>query len=98
MTLMRRPGPSPAGASSPAAGVSSSALLGGGRGGGPALDVAPRRRRGLSEDRVDQLGLAQPAEALEAELVGDRVQVGERAGLQLGAVEYGHGHVSFWMC
>ena len=42
------------------------------------------------EDRVDQLALAQPPEAVEAELVGDRMQVGERAGLQLGALEYCH--------
>ena len=48
------------------------------------------RGGGFAEDRVDQIGLAQPAKPFEAELVGDRVQVGQRAGLQLGAVEYCH--------
>ena len=56
-----------------------------------ARRLGARRLGGrLVEDRVDQLGLAKPPEALEAELVGDRVQVGERACLQLGALEYGH--------
>jgi hypothetical protein len=37
----------------------------------------------VAEDGVDEVGLAQAPEPLEAELVGDRVQVGERAGLKL---------------
>src|SRR5439155_18143741 len=43
----------------------------------------------LDEDGVDEIGLAQPAEAVHAELVGDQVQVGQRALLQRGAVQYG---------
>jgi hypothetical protein len=43
---------------------------------------------GSAEDRVDQLSLAQPAKSFEAELVGDRVQVGQRTVLESGAVEY----------
>ena len=42
------------------------------------------------DDRVDQLGLAQPAKAVEPELGGDGVEIGERAGLERGAVEHGH--------
>src|SRR6185437_127515 len=34
------------------------------------------------DDRVDQLGLAQAAEAVDAELVGEQVQIGEWALLQ----------------
>ena len=46
-------------------------------------------RAGLTgDDGVDQLGLAQAAEAVDPELVGQQVQVGERALLQLGAVEH----------
>src|SRR6185437_5526612 len=39
------------------------------------------------DDRVDQLGLAQAAEAVDAELVGEQVQIGEWALLQSGAVQ-----------
>ena len=39
------------------------------------------------EDRVDEVGLAQPAEAVDAELVGEQVQVGERALLERVAVQ-----------
>jgi len=42
----------------------------------------------LAEDCADQLRLAQTPEAIEAELIGDRVQISQRARLQLGAVEY----------
>jgi hypothetical protein len=41
------------------------------------------------DDRVDQVLLAQPAEAVDAELVGDQVEVGERALLERVAVQYG---------
>src|SRR5947209_7154145 len=34
------------------------------------------------DDGVDQVGLAHPAEAVEPELGGDHVQVGERTGLE----------------
>ena len=44
--------------------------------------------RGVVEDRVDEVGLAQAAKTVEPKLIGDRMQVGERAGLQLGALEY----------
>ena len=43
-----------------------------------------------SQDRGDQVGLALRAEALEAELRRDRVEVGERAGLELLALQDGH--------
>ena len=43
------------------------------------------------DDRVDQFGLAQPAEAVDTELVGEQVQIGEWALLQRGAVQNG-GH------
>ncbi|MEZ5120831.1 MAG: hypothetical protein R2736_04525 [Solirubrobacterales bacterium] len=46
------------------------------------------------DDRVDQRGLAQATEAVDAQLASDRVQVGERALLESGAVEHGHGMVS----
>ncbi len=46
---------------------------------------------GLAQDRVDQVRLAQAPEAVEADLVCDRVEIGQRARLQLGAVEYSHG-------
>ena len=46
----------------------------------------------LGDDRVDQVGLAQAAEAVDAELVGDQVKVGERAALERVAVQDGrHG-------
>jgi hypothetical protein len=35
----------------------------------------------FTEDPVDQLGLAKPPEAVEAKLVGDRMQVRQRARL-----------------
>ncbi len=54
--------------------------------GGP-IEVLPTVAR-LTENRVDQISLAQAPEAVEAKLVGDRVQVGQRGRLQLGAVEY----------
>ncbi len=44
----------------------------------------------LAQDRVDQIGLAQTPEALKSDLVGNQVQIGERACLQLGAVEHCH--------
>ena len=60
-------------------GASSSSHLGGRRlGAGLARD-----------DRVDQVGLAQAAEAVDAELVGDQVEVGERALLERVAVQDG---------
>src|SRR5262249_27701599 len=43
------------------------------------------------DDRVDQLLLAQTAEAVDAQLRGDRVQIGERAVRKRGAFEYWHG-------
>src|SRR4051812_30923052 len=43
------------------------------------------------DDAVDELGLAQAAEAVDAELRRDRVQIGERARLQGGAGQNGHG-------
>ena len=46
---------------------------------------------GLLDDRADELVAAQPPEALDAELRGDRVQVGEWARLELRAIEDGHG-------
>ena len=42
------------------------------------------------EDGVHEVGLAETAEAVEAELRGDGVEVGKRAGLQGGAIEHGH--------
>ena len=58
----------------------------------PRLGRGRRVVAGLAgEDRVDQVGLAQAAEAVDAELVGEQVQVGERALLQRGAVQDG-GH------
>ena len=62
------------------------------RGAAAAVGRSSRRTPGggSAEDRVNQVGLAQPAITFEAELVGDRVQIGQRAGLELGAVEYGH--------
>ncbi len=41
------------------------------------------------EDRVHELGLAQTAEAVHTELVGEQVQVGQRALLQSGAIQDG---------
>jgi len=50
--------------------------------------------RGLAalagENRVDEIRLAQAAEGVEADLRGDGVKIGERAGLERGAVEHGH--------
>src|SRR5215212_824241 len=47
-------------------------------------------RTGLAgDDRVDQLRLAQAAKAVDAELVGDQVEVGERALVERVAVEHG---------
>ena len=68
----------------------------------PVADQAARRRKEYEPRAVaargahlDQLGLAQAAEAVDAELVGEQVKVGERALLQLGAVQYcGHGAFS----
>ena len=51
-------------------------------------------RRLAREDGVDELGLAQAAEAVDAELVGEQVQVGERALLQGGAVQDGGHEIS----
>jgi hypothetical protein len=45
----------------------------------------------VGDDALDELGLAQAAEAVDPELGGDRVQIGERAGLQRGAGQNGHG-------
>ncbi len=45
------------------------------------------------EDGLDEIGLAQAAEAVDPELVGEQVQIGERALLQGGAVQDGR-HVS----
>ena len=42
------------------------------------------------EDAVDEVGLAQPAEAVDAELRGDDVQVCERARLEGVAMQNGH--------
>ena len=44
----------------------------------------------VGDDPVDEVGLAQTAEAVEAELRGDRVQIGEGARLQGGAGQHGH--------
>lgn len=49
----------------------------------------------FAKDGVDQVGLAQTPEALKADLISDHVQVGQRAGLKLGAVEHCHLIVSF---
>jgi hypothetical protein len=42
------------------------------------------------KDGVDQIRLAQAPEAVEPHLIGDRVQVRQRARLQLGALKYSH--------
>ena len=57
----------------------------------PPSEDPPERARIASIE----LRLAKSAEAVEADLVGDRVQIGERAGVKLGALEYGHGVLSF---
>ena len=53
--------------------------------GGGAVAVA----RLAGDDGVDQVIAAQAAIAVDPELVGQQVKVGERALLQLGAVKYG---------
>ena len=45
---------------------------------------------GIAQDAVDELGLAQAPEPVDAELRGDRVQVGERTGLEGVAVQHRH--------
>jgi len=45
---------------------------------------------GVLDDRGDQLVAAQAPKAFDSELGGDRMQVGERAALELAAVEDGH--------
>src|SRR5439155_20956889 len=49
------------------------------------------------EDRVDEVGLAQPAVAVDAELGGERVQVGERAVLEAAAIQDGHDGLLPWL-
>jgi hypothetical protein len=41
------------------------------------------------QDGVDELCLPQPPEAVDAELVGQQMEIGERAGGQLGGIENG---------
>ena len=43
----------------------------------------------LRDDRVDQVELAEAAEAVDAELVGEQVEVGERGLRERGAIKYG---------
>ena len=43
----------------------------------------------LGEDRVDQVVLAKTAEAVDAELVGEQVEIGERGLRERGAIKYG---------
>ena len=43
----------------------------------------------LGEDRVDQVVLAEAAEAVDAELVGEQVEIGERGLRERGAIKYG---------
>ena len=43
----------------------------------------------LGEDRVDQIVLAKTAEAVDAELVGEQVEIGERGLRERGAIKYG---------
>jgi hypothetical protein len=42
----------------------------------------------LGEDRVDQVVLAKTAEAVDAELVGEQVEIGERGLRERGAIKY----------
>ena len=56
-------------------------------------------RASAAEDGFDQIRLAQAPEAVNAQLVGDRVQVGQGTCLKLRALEYGHiGYFSFGGC
>ena len=55
---------------------------------GVAASASPPESRRM---RSIELGLAQPPEAVDAELRGDRVQVGERARLEGVAMQDGHG-------
>ena len=75
-------------AASPSTGSGSAPPVGSAR-----LGLAGRLGAGLAgDDGVDQLLLAQTAESVDAELVGEQVKVGERALLQLGPVQdCGHG-------
>ena len=43
----------------------------------------------LGEDRVDQIVLAKTAEAVDAELVGEQVEIGKRGLRERGAIKYG---------
>ncbi len=85
--LSGRPASGRARPRSGSSGAASDGLIGGCAHG---LAGAIRGRPVLAEDRFDQLGLAQAAKAVQPDLVGDRVQVGQSACLKLGALEYGH--------
>ncbi len=61
-------------------------------GGALLEDLLLRRAAGLRfQDGLDEVGLAELAVALEAQLGREDVQVGERRGLQGGAGQDGHG-------
>jgi hypothetical protein len=48
------------------------------------------------EDRVDEVGLAQAAVAVDGELTGEGVQVGEGALFESGTGQHGHDGVLLW--
>ncbi len=49
----------------------------------------------LGDDRVDQVGLAEAAVAVHAELVGEQVEIGKGRLREGGGVEHGRHEVSF---
>ena len=48
------------------------------------------------DDRLDEVGLAQAAEAVDAQLAGEQVKVGERTALEGVAGEHGQGGILLW--